>query len=67
MKWKNLAINILAIAVVTVAILVTAYALWCVETWVHWKFAYGPMVEERLERIEGRLEILESTYEKVEE
>lgn len=52
---KTIAI-FLSVLILSVCLL---YVSWKVKRWFNWKLSYGPMVEERIENLEKRIEKLE--------
>jgi uncharacterized membrane-anchored protein YhcB (DUF1043 family) len=54
-------IRIVVISIIALAVFIGLFVggFW-LERWVNWKVSYGPKVEHRLERVEARLDSLES-------
>jgi len=46
--------------VIVVVIVVVMIAGWQAKRWLNWKVSYGPLVEQRMEQLEHRIEALEN-------
>jgi hypothetical protein len=57
--FVTLSISVLVFVGMVAAIFVLSFGGWWLERWVNWRFHHGPMVEQRLESIEQRIEKLE--------
>jgi len=64
MKLK-LVETIIVVFIVAVIALID-YGGWRIERWYHWKFSYGPKVEERIRQVEKRQTDLERRIEQLE-
>jgi len=51
----------LSATILAFALAAVAFTGWRIERWFNWRFAYGGMVEQRIERLEQRVTALEKT------
>ena len=49
----------LIVPVVILLVVLFIIGAWLFERWINWTFSYGGKVEQRIEQIEQRLDILE--------
>jgi len=51
-------------ALIVVIALGLGIGAWKLKRWIHWKFIYGPKVEQRIEQLERRVQSLEDSTER---
>ena len=51
--------NIAYWIIIPIAYVIVAYGCWKVARHINWKFGYGPKIEQRIQSLEDRIEVLE--------